>query len=131
VFVEALSMGLTFLTGYVLGQHGRQSARLAASAAAGMGPSLDDLLEVHERIDRLVLVLGAMWSLLEEGGYTPEQLQTRIEEMDAADGTVDGKRTAQIVQCRNCGAKVAAGLPACQFCGTDVPGDTTDPLGSV
>jgi len=124
-------MGLSFLSGYVLGQHATQSARLAVLSGSGSGPSLDDLLDVHERIDRLVLVVEAMWSMLEEGGYSAEQLQQRIEAIDAADGTADGKRTAKIEQCRACGSKIAAGLPACQFCGTKLAGDAQDPLASI
>lgn len=124
-------MGLSFMTGYMLAQHGKQSARLAAAAGAGSGPTVEDLLDVHERVDRLLLVVGAMWSLLEENGYSPEQLKARIEEIDAADGVLDGKRTPAMGHCRNCDAKVAPGLPACQFCGTAVPGNTDDPFTGV
>jgi len=100
-------------------------------SGGGSGPTLEDHLDVHDRVDRLVLVVEAMWSLLEDAGYSAEQLKERIEAMDAADGTVDGKRTAKVAQCRACGSKVAAGLPACQFCGTKVPGDPLDPLRSI
>lgn len=125
-------MGLTFLTGYILGQHGAQSARLAATAAAGpTGRGTSELLEVHERVDRLILVVDAMWSLLEEAGYSDEQLRARIAEIDSADGVEDGRRTALPTVCRNCGAKVAAGLTACQFCGTDMPAVDQGPLGGI
>ncbi len=124
-------MGLTFLTGYILGQHGAQSARLASTAASGGGTSVRELLEVHDRVDRLILVVDAMWSLLEESGLTDEQLKARIQEIDAADGAVDGKRTAQVAQCSGCGAKVASGLSSCQFCGAAVPGLIDDPIGRV
>ena len=124
-------MGLGFLTGYVLGQHGAQSARLAAAAGSGTGPTLEDFLDLHDRIDRVLLVVEAMWTLLEESGYAAEQLKARIEELDASDGTVDGKRTPQATPCRECGAKVGAGLPACQFCGTAVPGDAVGPFTGV
>gem|GEM_PF-878604 len=129
--VDTWDMGLSFLSGYVLGQHATQSARLAVLSGNSSGPSLDDLLDVHDRVDRVVLVIEAMWSLLEEGGYTAEQLKERIEAIDAADGTQDGKRTARIAQCRACGSKVAAGLLACQFCGTRVAGEPPDPLQSI
>ncbi|MGI9584662.1 MAG: hypothetical protein ACR2N7_03635 [Acidimicrobiia bacterium] len=124
-------MGLTFLTGYILGQHGAQSARLASTAASGSGSSVKELLDVHDRVDRLILVVDAMWSLLEDSGYTDEQLRARIEQIDSADGVLDGKRTPQIAQCSGCGAKVAAGLATCQFCGASVPGHVPDPLGDV
>lgn len=124
-------MGLGFLTGYVLGQHGAQSARLAAAAGSGTGPTFEDFLDIDDRIDRVLLVLEAMWTLLEENGYTAEQLKARIEELDAADGTIDGKRTPQATACRECGAKVGAGLAACQFCGTALPGGEVGPFSGV
>lgn len=113
-------MGLTFLTGYILGQHGAQSARLAASAGARNGASASDLHDVHERVDRLILVVDAMWSLLEESGYTDDQLLERIERIDSEDGAVDGRRRPPATPCRECGTKVLAGMAMCQFCGADV-----------
>jgi hypothetical protein len=124
-------MGLTFLTGYVLGQHGRQSARLASLSSAPSSGSRDDVLDLHERVDRLVLAMDAMWSLLEERGFTADDLKARIAQIDATDGVVDGRRTPQPGLCSRCGAKVAVGLPACQFCGTDLPENADDPLASV
>jgi hypothetical protein len=124
-------MSLSFLTGYVLGQHGAQSARLAAAAGSGSGPTLEDFLDINDRIDRMLLAVEAMWSLLEESGYTSDQLKARIEELDASDGTVDGKRTPQAALCRECGAKVGAGLAACQFCGTAVPDSQIGPFSGV
>ena len=85
-------MSLQFLTGYVLGQQGTQSARLAALTAGGQGTSAADVLALEDRLDRLVLVLGAMWSLLEERGFTNDDLIARINEIDRADGLADGRR---------------------------------------
>lgn len=124
-------MGLTFLTGYVLGQHGAQSARLAATAANQSGSSVKDFIDLHDRVDRLILVVDAMWSLLEEAGYTDEQLRDKMREIDLADGIEDGKRTQLAIQCIGCDAKVAPGLASCQFCGTAVPGDLLDSLSGV
>jgi hypothetical protein len=124
-------MGLTFLTGYILGQHGAQSARLASTAAPS-GPTKLDIIDVNERVDRLILVVDAMWSLLEEAGYTDDQLRDRIAQIDLADGVEDGRRTSLPSSCRNCGAKVAAGLEACQFCGTALPDPPPDdPIAGV
>ena len=124
-------MGLTFLTGYVLGQHGTQSARLASTAANQSGSGVKDLLDLHDRLDRLILVVDGMWSLLEDAGYTDEQLREKIQEIDLADGIEDGKRTKLAAQCAGCDAKVAPGLASCQFCGTALPGDEHDPLSGV
>ena len=125
-------MGLTFLTGYILGQHGAQSARLASTAAGQGGASAREILEIHDRVDRLILVVDAMWSLLEEAGYSDEQLRERIAAIDAADGVEDGRRTALPSSCRSCGAKVAAGLASCQFCGAALPdGGDDHPIASI
>jgi hypothetical protein len=124
-------MGLTFLTGYVLGQHGAQSAKLASEASRGSGPSKSDLLDIHDRVDRLLLVVDAMWSLLEENGYTEEQLKDRIEQIDASDGVVDGRRRPRSRPCRECGSMVPAESESCQFCGTVVPGKDDHPLTGI
>jgi hypothetical protein len=124
-------MGLTFLTGYVLGQHGAQSARLASTVSNRSGSGVEELLDLHDRVDRLLLVVDGIWSLLEDAGYTDEQLRQRIQEIDLADGTEDGRRTQSVAQCAVCDAKVAAGLPACQFCGTALPEDSRDPLTGI
>lgn len=123
-------MGLTFLTGYILGQHGAQSAKVASAAARPSAPSVNEMLDIHARVDRLILVVDAMWSLLEESGYTDEQLRERIEEIDALDGAIDGVRRLPPTPCRECGTMVSADSPKCQFCGADVrhtepPGPTT------
>ncbi len=125
-------MGLTFLTGYILGQHGRQSARLASSVAASGGVSKTELLDIHDRVDRLILVIDAIWSLLEESGLTDDQLRERIEQIDAADGVPDGRRTVRASECRRCGAMVPGDAPACQFCGTPrLEGEEPHPIAGI
>jgi hypothetical protein len=124
-------MTLPFLVGYVLGEHGRQSARLASTAAAAHGAERTDVYDLHERIDRLVLVVAAMWSLLAEQGMTEDQLAARVAEMDQADGVGDGKLTHRPVTCPSCEAKVPADRDTCQFCGTPVRGDAPDPFAAV
>jgi hypothetical protein len=126
-----LAIGLTFLTGYVLGQHGAQSARLASTAANQSGSGVKDLLDLHDRVDRLILVVDGMWSLLEDAGYTDEQLREWIQQIDFADGTEDARRTQLVAQCAACDAKVAPGLASCQFCGTALPEDSHDPFSGI
>jgi hypothetical protein len=126
-------MSLHFLAGYVLGEHGRQSARLAAAAGAVAGGARrEDVHELHDRVDRLTLVVAAMWSLLQEQGFDEAALAARIRELDEADGVADGKTTARPNDCRSCGAKVGAGLEQCQFCGAAVLGDAPpDPFAAI
>ncbi len=71
----------------------------------------------QERTDRLVLVVHAMWSLMtEKFGITDADLVKRITDLDAADGTIDGKVTAPPVKC-SCGAMICRKLGRCLFCG--------------
>lgn len=120
---------LDFMWGYVMGQ---KSAAQAASfaRAAGTAQSMTTslrMIDVDERIDRLTLLVEAMWSLLREQGLTDEDLANRLMELDKSDGSLDGRRTPPPATCGSCGSKVAAGLAACQFCGTAVPAEA-DPF---
>ena len=114
---------LDFVMGYVAGQrvaaraHAYSRTALANSALQS-GAEVD---QVNERVDRLLLVVDAMWSLLRESGWTDEQLKQRIEELDAADGVMDGRRTAKARRCTKCEAMVAADRITCAFCGAEMP----------
>ena len=60
-------MTLSFLTGYVLGQKDVSTNAMRAAAIPAAGTvSKEHILDVDERVDRLLLVVAAMWSLLEE-----------------------------------------------------------------
>jgi hypothetical protein len=110
-----------FLMGYVLGERSaRQAASLARSSPLPSRSLSGDLHDVNERVDRLILVVDGMWSLLKDRGYTDAQLRERVEALDAADGHVDGRRTAAPVRCRSCDSMVQAGRPSCAFCGSAV-----------
>ena len=87
------------------------------------------LNDVDERVDRLLLLVEAMWELTKEQHRLSDQhLADKLVELDEADGTADGRRTPTPMDCRSCGSKVTAGLPACQFCGTPVPAGEPDPF---
>jgi hypothetical protein len=120
------------IAGYVMGS--RAAARASAMGVVSdhiRGPlSADAIGSLEERLDRMVVVIEAMWSLLQEHGYTDEQLATRIREIDEADGTADGRRTLAPVTCPGCEAKVAPGLARCQICGTET-GITPGPLHGI
>ena len=119
---------LPMIAGYVMGQ--RTKARAAgmsvvASHVVGSGNAIEAWAELDARVDRLLLVIEAMWSMLKEQGLTDEQLAARIADIDTSDGVVDGRRVLPPVTCRSCGSKVMGGLPSCQICGTGtgvVPG---------
>jgi hypothetical protein len=123
-------MALDFIAGYVLGQRGAaRAAGMAASASTFAASPTGKLHALDERIDRLMLVVESMWSLLEESGYTTEQLIDRIKELDGTDGSLDGKIVTSAGRCSECGAMLGRGLANCQFCGH--PTGVADPFGQV
>jgi hypothetical protein len=119
-------MGLPFITGYVIG---KQSAARLASASSIPSSSESRVLNVDDRVDRLVLVVEAMWELLEASGFSEEQLVAKIAELDAADGVSDGKVTRTPVVCAACGSASPAGRDTCQVCGESL--GEADPFGKV
>jgi hypothetical protein len=112
-----------FMWGYVMGQ--RSAAQASAFArtvgAAEAASNRTEMNGLDERIDRLLLLVQAMWALLEEAGYSDEALAAKLTELDEADGVADGRHTEKPATCRKCGSKVAVGLAACQFCGEPLP----------
>jgi hypothetical protein len=81
--------------------------------------------DVELRLNRLVLVVHAMWSLLQEKTQLTEaDLLKRATELDAQDGTVDGRITRPPVPCSKCGATVCRKFNRCLFCGQEYTGGT-------
>ncbi len=107
-----------FISGYVMGaRNASRATGLASSAAQFTAQPQAKLYDLADRIDRLTMVMEAMWSLLVEQGFTEEQLAARIEELDMSDGSMDGRKIPPADQCPECGAVVSRGVGRCQFCG--------------
>jgi hypothetical protein len=126
-----LRVMVDFLTGYVLG--GRSATRAAAlSRTAGASSAAQitgELHDLNERIDRLLLVVDALWSMLQERGYTDEDLAERIRTIDAQDGTMDGARKPRPRKCLQCDSMVEPGRRTCAFCGAEMePGSALDSI---
>lgn len=119
-----------FLVGYLMGS--RTATRAAAAAASMPAPGVSEsrVLSVDDRVDRLTLIVEAMWELLEESGFSEEALQAKVEEIDARDGRTDGKVTRPPVRCAKCGSSSPAGRSDCQMCGEPLPG-AVDTFGGV
>jgi hypothetical protein len=113
---------IPMVAGYVMGT--RASARAGAMSVVAnnmtlTGSSADALATLDERVDRLLMVVEALWSLLREHGYTDQQLTARINELDVADGIADGRHTQKSPVCKSCDSKIPAGMVRCQICGTE------------
>jgi hypothetical protein len=124
---------LDFVIGYAAGS--RTAARAASyarsSAVAEVAMHSNRVEDLNERIASLAMVLRAVWALLEEQGFTQEQLIAKIDELDMLDGTDDGQMKRGAIDCPSCGSKVAPGLTKCQFCGAEIPPILSDPIGNV
>jgi len=123
---------LPMIAGYVMGQR-------AAARASGMGAVSDamrglgtvtEVDALNERVNRLLLVTEAMWTLLKKDGNTDEELTALIAELDGSDGQADNRKTTAPLTCKTCGSKVAAGLAKCQICGT-ATGSLPGPLDGI
>lgn len=113
--------------GLYAGQVSRQVLRAESAAHKSetrAGEVERELRILGERVDKLVLVNMAMWSLLRERtGLTEENLADRVQEIDVRDGSADGKITRKLQQCPNCGRTMSRRHNKCLFCGNDALGD--------
>ena len=116
-------MSLELVAGYHLGARQMGDATELTSVAASLGatgPS-SRVEDVDERVDRLALVIEAMWSLLEDSGFTADDLNARIEKLSSQIKQAMQPTTSQ---CPACEAMVPRGHEMCQFCGTKVEAQT-------
>lgn len=97
-----------------------RSAGHAADRAASRAESVD------LRLDRVLLTMEAMWTLLRERLHvTDEQLAQRIVEVDESDGLLDGRVRHPAKSCPHCKKTIPGRFPRCLYCGEAV---TVDPF---
>lgn len=101
-----------------------QSHRISEARSAGRRgeDKAEDAVELTQRlsarVDRLTLINMALWSLMKERtGLTEEDLAKRIQEIDLADGQLDGKIRTQIKNCPHCQRTLSQKHNRCLFCG--------------
>lgn len=88
-----------------------------ASPTERLGSNAERL---EDRLDRLILVNMALWSLIrEKTGLTEEDLLARVQQIDLADGQRDGKATRPPVRCPECDRVMSPRHKRCLYCGTD------------
>ena len=91
-------------------------------APTALPVSSRQLEEVLARLDKMVMLTHAMWTLVaERTGIGEDELARRVTELDARDGTMDGRVTPKPVKC-SCGATVCQKFGRCLFCGKAYPG---------
>jgi len=78
--------------------------------------------QLEERVDKLVIICTAMWSLIQDKTkLTEKDLIDRVEAIDAADNVVDGKVTRGVLRCHACNRAMSPRHSRCIFCGADRP----------
>lgn len=78
------------------------------------------VLDLEDRVDRLVITCMAMWSLVQQHApCTEEDLMERIKQIDLLDGQPDGKITRQIVRCSTCNRVMSPRHRKCIYCGAE------------
>lgn len=99
----------SFVAGYLGGQRALAKAAAASASAEGIASSLahDRVAELSERVDRMALLIEAMWELMDD--RSEQDLEAMIDE-------IVSRRAAAITVCAECGSRVTTG-PRCQICG--------------
>ena len=91
-----------------------------AGARARASRATKEVQHIEERLDRLVLVNMALWSLIQEKTQlTEEDLMGRVQQIDLADGQLDGKACKPIAKCPDCGRTMSPRHKRCLYCGAE------------
>jgi ribosomal protein L40E len=107
---------IPFMTAYVTGQRLVRKALSMPPAPTIAGSDLDrSVVDLEERVNRLMMVAEAMWEMLETHGHTQEELIERVAGVEAR----AQERAAQAIHCASCGARLSLNHPKCQICGAD------------
>ena len=109
----------------VYGGHDRAARSTARSARSEASQAKAQAAEVKFDIERLLMITEALWMFLkEEHGWTDEQLQEKIQEIDLRDGKIDYRvGPSPPTYCPDCGKTLMKKRPFCLYCGTTVEMD--------
>ncbi len=100
-------------------QKAKNAADLASSKIDSLSARKDN---TKQDLEHLTLACQAMWELLRDHvGLTDDHLRAKILEIDARDGTVDGKIGAEVIDCPHCGQKASTTKSNCIYCGHRLP----------
>ncbi|MHC5035722.1 MAG: hypothetical protein ACYTHM_00265 [Planctomycetota bacterium] len=101
----------------------RDTQITAKGTEARLEGTKQDLAALEARLDKLLLINQAMWSLLmKKTGLTEQDLTREVTDLDLQDGVLDGKARKPVVQCAKCEATVCHKFNRCLFCGEPYEG---------
>lgn len=80
------------------------------------------LLYAQQRLDKALLAVEALVELLAEHEImSREDIMDRMETIDLRDGKLDGKVTAEVVNCVACNRPISPKMAKCLYCGEERP----------
>ncbi|MES2983072.1 MAG: hypothetical protein V4727_12225 [Verrucomicrobiota bacterium] len=92
-----------------------RTANDAKSKADRHGNDIDNM---KRHVERLSLASQAMWELLKDrAALTEAELETKMLEIDARDGRIDGKMGTAPISCPSCGRMTGSTRDTCVMCG--------------
>lgn len=100
-------------------QHGKviEASADAKHALSKVYESKADISGVELKLNRLVLLNQAIWSLVKQQTSLNEaDLMHEIKRLDMLDGRLDGK-SAETKKCSQCSTVLAVGAMSCYHCG--------------
>jgi len=108
---------------YAAGYAHRRASEAESAARKSQAKATEvfrELRVLEERLDKLILVNTALWSLVQERtGLTEDDLVQRVQQIDLQDGVADGKITRMLQKCGRCGRTVSRRHRKCLFCGSE------------
>lgn len=97
----------------------------AASRLAGQVRTENE--DTQFDVEKLFIITQALWEILkQQNGYTDEQLEEMITEIDLRDGKLDGKiaKSTERRECGECGRAIMRRQMKCLYCGAPAPQDS-------
>jgi hypothetical protein len=103
-------------------QQGRinELGALQADSNSRLTQTGEHLRDLEHRYERMRLIVAALWQLLKSHtGLTDADLKKYIEQVDLADGKLDGKmsRTSGAMDCPKCSRRILKSATVCPWCG--------------
>ncbi len=95
------------------------NAALSAGRAESKAQNVaDEIRSLNKRVDNLCLLSQAMWELLRDcTEMTDEDILERMNEIDARDGSADGKMGSGVKACPKCNRALSTKHGKCLYCG--------------
>jgi hypothetical protein len=109
---------LPFIGGYLAGQRTKTKMAGMAASANAFASDLRTAGIEDQRVERLVVVVEAMWELLKRHGYTDGDLGSEIDNVIAR--KEQAKTSLSGRPCPECSSRISTGTSRCQICGFEL-----------